>query len=57
VVLVYRNYNSNSVLQQFGNSKTYYLSNNAELDYNFMFDSGSVEIYTEANFDQSTMTS
>ena len=58
VVLVYRNYNSNSSSSAVWQliPKTYYLSNNGELDYNFMFDSGSVEIYTEANFDQSTMT-
>lgn len=58
VVLVYRNYNSNT-----GSSavwqlipKTYFLSNGRELDYNFLFDASNVEIFTEANFDQSTMT-
>jgi hypothetical protein len=58
VVLVYRNYNSNT-----SNSavwqlipKTYYLSGGNELDYNFLFDASKVEIYTEANFDQTTMT-
>lgn len=51
VVLVYRNYNSNT-----SNSavwqlipKTYYLSGGNELDYNFLFDASKVEIYTEAN--------
>lgn len=58
VVLVYRNYNSNS-----GSSpvwqlvpKTYFLSGGRELDYNFLFDTSRVEIYTEANFDQATMS-
>lgn len=59
VVLVYRNINS-------GNSgtpawqlipKTEFLSGGRELDYNFLFDSQNVEIYTEANFDQATLTS
>lgn len=59
VVLVYRNINS-------GNSgpkawqlipKTEFLDNGRELDYNFLFDSQNVEIYTEANFDQQTLTS
>ncbi|MBB4808291.1 hypothetical protein HNP38_003633 [Chryseobacterium defluvii] len=58
VVLVYRNINSNTnsspVWQLL--PKTYYLSNGRELDYNFLFNSQSVEIYTEANFDQATMT-
>jgi hypothetical protein len=58
VVLVYRNINS-------GNSngavwqllpKTEYLSNSRELDYNFLFNTTNLEIYTEANFDQATMT-
>ncbi len=58
VVLVYRNYNSNT-----SNSavwqlipKTYYLNGGNELDYNFLFDASEVKIYTEANFDQTTMT-
>ncbi len=58
VVLVYRNFNSNS-----GSSavwqlvpKTYFLSGGRELDYNFLFDASRVEIYTEANFDQATMS-
>lgn len=58
VVLVYRNYKSNT-----GSSavwqlipKTYYLNDNKELDYNFLFDATNIEIYTEANFDQTTMT-
>ncbi|WP_162989946.1 hypothetical protein [Chryseobacterium sp. 6424] len=58
VVLVYRNINS-------GNSngavwqlipKTEYLGNNNELDYNYLFDSRNIEIYTEANFDQATLS-
>ena len=58
VVLVYRNINS-------GNSngavwqllpKTEYLSNRRELDYNFLFNTTNLEIFTEANFDQATMT-
>lgn len=60
VVVVYRNVNSNS-----NNNtpswqllpKTYYLTtDNRELDYNFVFNTQSVKITTEANFDQSTMT-
>lgn len=58
VVLVYRNINSNT-----SNSavwqllpKTFYLSSDRELDYNFLFDTGTIEVYTEANFDQTTMT-
>ena len=58
VVLVYRNINS-------GNSngavwqllpKTEYLTNGRELDYNFLFDTKNIEIYTDANFDQATFT-
>lgn len=58
VVLVYRNVNSNTstgaVWQQI--PKTEFLSSGRELDYNFLFNSSAVEIFTEANFDQSTMT-
>ncbi|HAI80078.1 MAG TPA: hypothetical protein DCL65_03485, partial [Chryseobacterium sp.] len=32
------------------------LSNGRELDYNFLFDTANIEIYTEANFDQATFT-
>ncbi|KQT21854.1 hypothetical protein ASG31_00465 [Chryseobacterium sp. Leaf404] len=59
VVLVYRNYNSNLA----GSSpvwqllpKTYYLSGGRELDFNFLFDQSNVEIFSEANFDQATMS-
>ncbi|MBS1573249.1 MAG: hypothetical protein JST62_12705 [Bacteroidetes bacterium] len=59
VVLVYRNINSNTnggkVWQLL--PKTSYLSGGRELDYNFLFNTQKVEIFTEANFDQSTMTS
>ena len=59
VVLVYRNINSGNsgtpAWQQI--PKTEFLSNGRELDYNFLFDSQNVEIYTEANFDQATFTS
>ena len=59
VVLVYRNINSGNsgtpAWQQI--PKTEFLSNSRELDYNFLFDSQNVEIYTEANFDQATFTS
>ena len=58
VVLVYRNINSGS-----GGSavwqllpKTEFLTGGRELDYNFLFDTKNVEIYTEANFDQATFT-
>lgn len=58
VVLVYRNINSGSsgtaVWQLL--PKTEYLSNGRELDYNFLFDTANIEIYTEANFDQATFT-
>lgn len=58
VVLVYRNINNNStgtpVWQQI--PKTEFLSGGRELDYNFLFNSSAVEIFTEANFDQATMT-
>ena len=58
VVLVYRNINSNN-----GNSavwqmipKTEFIGAARELDYNFLFDSQNVEIFTEANFDQNLLT-
>ncbi|WP_449401544.1 hypothetical protein [Chryseobacterium wanjuense] len=55
VVLIYRkDVNANNAWQLI--PKTYYLSGGRELDYNALFDSQNVEIYTEANFDQSTMT-
>lgn len=61
VVLVYRNYNSNSNASAVWQliPKTYYLpgTTGRELDYNFLFDSSNVEIYSEANFDQATMSS
>ena len=59
VVLVYRNYNSNSSSSAVWQliPKTYYLSSGRELDYNFLFDQSNVEIYSEANFDQTTMSS
>ncbi len=57
VVLVYRNTaTSGSAVWQLI-PKTEYLSDGRELDYNFLFDSSLVEIYTEANFDQNTMSS
>ena len=59
VVLVYRNINSNSSASAIWQllPKTFYLSDNRELDYNFIFDTKRVQVRTEANFDQSTMTS
>ena len=58
VVLVYRNINSGSsgsaVWQLI--PKTEYLTGGRELDYNFLFDTANIEIYTEANFDQTTFT-
>ncbi len=44
---------------QFGNFclKLFYWSDNRELDYNFIFDTKEFKLRTEANFDQSTMTS
>lgn len=56
VVLVYRKDVSSSNAWQLL-PKTYYLSNSRELDYNFLFNTQKVEIYTEANFDQATMSS
>lgn len=59
VVLVYRNINSgnnNGTAWQLI-PKTEFLGNGRELDYNFLFDTQNVEIYTEANFDQTTLTS
>lgn len=57
VVLVYRNVNSNTssgaVWQLI--PKTFFLSNNRELDYNFVFNTQRVQVTTEANFDQATM--
>ena len=56
VVLVYRNTaTSGSAVWQLI-PKTEYLSADRELDYNFLFSTDAVEIYTEANFDQSTMS-
>lgn len=59
VVLVYRNVNSN-----LNNStpiwqllpKTYFLGNNREFDYNFVFDTKRVQVTTDPNFDYNTMT-
>lgn len=56
VVLIYRRDPAASNAWQLI-PKTYYLSGGRELDYNALFDSQNVEIYTEANFDQTTMTS
>ena len=58
VVLVYRNINSNTAGGKVWQliPKTSYLSGGRELDYNFLFNTQNVEIFTEANFDQSTMT-
>jgi hypothetical protein len=55
VVLVYRrDVNAGNAWQLL--PKTYFLSGGREVDYNALFSSQNVEIYTEANFDQSTMT-
>lgn len=58
VVLVYRNINSNSTSAAAWQllPKTEFLSNGRELDYNFLFNTQNVEIYTEANFDQTLLT-
>lgn len=56
VVLVYRKDPAASNAWQLI-PKTYYLSAGRELDYNALFSSQNVEIYTEANFDQTTMSS
>lgn len=58
VVLVYRDINSNSNLSSVWQllPKTEFLGGGRELDYNFLFDSQNVEIYTEANFDQTLLT-
>ena len=52
VVLVYRNINSNSSASAIWQllPKTFYLSDNRELDYNFIFDTKRVQVRTEANF-------
>lgn len=59
VVLVYRNINSNTnaaaVWQLL--PKTYFLSGGREFDYNFLFNSTNLEIFTDANFDEATMSS
>lgn len=58
VVLVYRDINSNTsapaVWQMI--PKTEYLSGGRELDYNFLFNTSKVEIYTDSNFDPATMS-
>ena len=56
VVLVYRNVASSGTVWQLI-PKTEYLTDGRELDYNFLFSRDLVEIYTEANFDQATMSS
>ncbi|MBW8361509.1 MAG: hypothetical protein K0M56_04905 [Kaistella sp.] len=58
VVLVYRNINSNSTASAVWQllPKTEFLAGGRELDYNFLFDTAAIEIYTEANFDQTTLT-
>jgi len=55
VVLVYRRDVNNGNAWQLL-PKTYFLSGGRELDYNALFSSQNVEIYSEANFDQATMT-
>ncbi|MGZ5209531.1 MAG: hypothetical protein ACXWB1_01460 [Kaistella sp.] len=58
VVLVYRNINSgaggSAVWQLL--PKTEFLTGGRELDYNFLFDTSTLEIYTEGNFDQATLS-
>ena len=58
VVLVYRNTNSNTsggkVWQLL--PKTSYLSGSRELDYNFLFNTSMVQVFTEANFNQASMS-
>lgn len=56
VVLVYRNVGTSGTVWQLI-PKTEYLTDGRELDYNFLFSKDLVEIYTEANFDQATMSS
>lgn len=58
VVLVYRNINSNSTATAVWQllPKTEFLDGGRELDYNFLFDATAIEIYTEANFAQNTLT-
>lgn len=56
VVLVYRRDNSSTSPAWQLIPKTYYLSGGRELDYNFLFDSKNIEVYTEWNFDPATMT-
>lgn len=59
VVLVYRNINSNtngSAVWQLL-PRTEFIGSGREIDYNFLFDTQNVEIYTEANFDQSLLNS
>ncbi|WP_294284352.1 hypothetical protein [uncultured Chryseobacterium sp.] len=56
VVLVYRRDPAASNAWQLI-PKTYYLSGGREIDYNALFSSQNLEIYTEANFDQTTLSS
>jgi len=55
VALVYRKDINNGNAWQLL-PKTYFLSGNRQLDYNFLFSTQTVEIYTEANFDQSSLS-
>lgn len=58
VVLVYRNINSNTANSAVWQliPKTEYLGGTRELDYNFVFNTSTIEVYTEATFPQNTMS-
>lgn len=56
VVLVYRNVSTTGSAVWQIIPKTEFLSSGRELDYNFLFDTANVEIFTEANFDQATLS-
>lgn len=56
VVLVYRNTGTTAAPIWQLLPKTYFLDGGRELDYNFLFNRTAIEIYSEANFDQATMT-
>lgn len=58
VVLLYRNINSNTSAAAEWQlmPKTYYLSGGREFDYNFLFTAQNLKIFTDANFDEGTMS-
>ncbi len=58
VVLVYRNINSNTSQSAVWQliPKTEYLGSNRTIDYNFLFNTDTIEVYLDPDFDLATVT-